>query len=217
VTITQTGATEAQARLEAIAARLADITPVMQVAAADTMTLIDDSFAGSRAPDGSPWAPLSQSTLRQRTASAADARTRALRRHARAADETRGEMRLVSRRDADGVMVHTMRLVRTRRSAERLESDFGHLVSSAGVTILVDTGRLRGSMFARGTRTGLAFGTNTPYAAPHQTGGRRLPQRAFLPVEMGAAPRLMSTGPAGTHWTRVRDSVRRYIATGEVA
>ena len=155
MTITQTGATEAQARLEAIAARLADITPVMQVAAADTMTLIDDSFAGSRAPDGSPWAPLAASTVARRRGTIA--------------------------------------------------------------TILDNTGILRGSMFARGTRTGLAFGTNTPYAAPHQTGGRRLPQRAFLPVEMGAAPRLMSTGPAGTHWTRVRDSVRRYIATGEVA
>ena len=155
MTITQTGATEAQARLEAIAARLADLTPVMQVAAADTMTLIDDSFAGSRSPDGSTWAPLAASTVARRRGNVA--------------------------------------------------------------TPLDDTGRLRGSMFARGTRSGLAFGTNTPYAAPHQMGGRRLPQRAFLPVELvtGGA-RLMSTGPAGTHWTRVRESVRRYIATGEV-
>ena len=61
-----TGLDEARTSLEAMAARLRDLSPVMAVIAADTMTLIDDSFAGSRAPDGSTWAPLAASTLRRR-------------------------------------------------------------------------------------------------------------------------------------------------------
>jgi hypothetical protein len=125
-------------------------------------------------------------------------------------------MRLVSRRDADGVMVHTMRLVRTRRDSAALERDFGHLVSAAGVTILVDTGRLRSSVFARAQPNGLQFGTNVRYAAPHQTGTRRMPRRAFLPIDGSGPYTLTATGPAGTHWQRARESVRRYIRTGEV-
>lgn len=157
MTVTQTGATEAAARLEAMAARLRDLSPVTQVIAADTMTLIDDSLANSRAPDGSAWAPLAASTLAARRGTTA--------------------------------------------------------------TPLVDTGRLRGSIFARGSRTGLAFGTNVEYAAPHQLGNAsgRPPKRAFLPVEMlGSAWSLMTSGPAGTHWTRARDAVRRYITEGVV-
>jgi len=157
VTITQTGADEAAARLEAIAARLRDISPVMQVIAADTMTVIDDSFAGSRSPDGSAWAPLAPSTVARR----------------------------------------------------RLGSS----------TPLVDTGRLRSSMFARANPRGLQFGTNVTYAAPHQIGASngRPPRRAFLPVSgIGGAFTLSTTGPGGTHWTRARESIRKYIATGEV-
>jgi phage gpG-like protein len=61
-----TGIEETQERLDAIGARLRDLTPVLAVIAQDTRTLIDDSFAGSRAPDGSPWAPLSPKTLARR-------------------------------------------------------------------------------------------------------------------------------------------------------
>jgi phage gpG-like protein len=158
VTIEQRGAREAEERMAAIAERLRDLSPVMRVAAADTMTVIDDAFAQSRSPDGTPWEPLAESTVARR----------------------------------------------------RLGSS----------TPLVDTGRLRASMFARATPTGLAFGTNVEYAAPHQIGNDagRPPRRAFLPAEsVGGRWGLTSTGPGGTHWARVREMVRRYIATGEVA
>lgn len=155
MTITQTGAREATQSLEAMAARLRDLTPVTQVIAADTAALIDDSFAQSRDPSGTAWEPLKPATVARRRGNKA--------------------------------------------------------------TILVDTGRLRGSIFARGQRTGVQFGTNVPYAAPHQIGGR-LPRRAFLPVEMASpsAFQLMTAGPAGQHWDRARESVSHYIRTGEV-
>lgn len=54
------------AELDELAARAADLSPVLEVAASDTRTLIDDSFRRSRAPDGDAWAPLTQATLRRR-------------------------------------------------------------------------------------------------------------------------------------------------------
>lgn len=61
-----TGIAETQARLDAVAERMRDLTPVLSVIAQDTVTLIDDSFASSRSPDGSAWAPLSPKTLARR-------------------------------------------------------------------------------------------------------------------------------------------------------
>lgn len=61
-----TGLVEAMDELEAITARLRDLSPVLAVAAQDTKTLIDDSFRRSRSPDGSPWLPLLPSTVKRR-------------------------------------------------------------------------------------------------------------------------------------------------------
>ena len=155
MTVTQTGVTEAQARLDAMAARLRDLSPVTQIIAADTMTLIDDSFAGSRAPDGAAWAPLAASTLARRRGTTA--------------------------------------------------------------TILVDKTILRPSIFARAQPTGLQFGTNVPYGRYHQTGTRRMPRRAFLPIDGSGPYTLAASGPAGTHWSRARESIRRYITEGVVS
>lgn len=61
-----TGIDAVVARMEAVKRRMADLTPVLMVAAQDTKTLIDDSFAGSHSPDGTPWAPLAASTIARR-------------------------------------------------------------------------------------------------------------------------------------------------------
>jgi phage gpG-like protein len=61
-----TGLAEAMDELEAITARIRDLSPVLTVAAQDTKTLISDSFRRSRSPDGSPWTPLAPSTVRRR-------------------------------------------------------------------------------------------------------------------------------------------------------
>lgn len=155
MTVTQTGLREATTSLEAIAARLRDLTPVTSVVAADTATLIDDSFAQSREPSGLAFAPLKPATVAARRGSVA--------------------------------------------------------------TPLIDTGRLRSSIFARGQRTGVQFGTNVRYARPHQLGTSRIPRRAFLPVEAsGSGFALTTTGPAGAHWDRARRSISHFIRTGEV-
>jgi len=147
VTVTVRGADEVGERLAGISARLRDLTPQTAVIAADVSTFIDDSFAGSRAPDGSAFAPLK---------------------------------------------------------------------SRVG-TPLVDTGRLRSSISARATRSGLMFGTNVTYGRPHQTGTRRMPQRAFLPVDItGAGWALTERGPAAAFWARARAAIANFIRTGEV-
>ena len=64
--ITISGLDEAIARLDEIGQRARDLRPVLAVAAEDLKTLVDDSFEQSRAPDGSPWAPLASSTVARR-------------------------------------------------------------------------------------------------------------------------------------------------------
>lgn len=64
--ISVSGLEENQELMEDIAARLADLSPVLEVIAQDVRTAIDDSFAEQASPDGSPWAPLSRATVRRR-------------------------------------------------------------------------------------------------------------------------------------------------------
>lgn len=62
--ITSRGIPETQKRFEEMSARLRDMSPVMEVAAQDTKLLIDDSFQNSASPDGTPWEPFAEATLR---------------------------------------------------------------------------------------------------------------------------------------------------------
>lgn len=94
---------------------------------------------------------------------------------------------------------------------------WAELKSRIGTT-LVDTSRLRNSIFGRGQRAGLQFGTNVTYGRPHQLGTERIPQRAFLPVESsGSAFALSTRGPAATFWADARTRIAHFIRTGEVA
>jgi phage gpG-like protein len=102
---------------------------------------------------------------------------------------------------------------------------------------LIDTANLRNSMSASGGTNTLRFGTNVPYAAPHQFGYSRLgslktrsrgraagspwaysvPARPFLPIEGASGSYALTTsGRAGEHWQRAFASVAHYIATGEI-
>ena len=155
MSVEQRGAEEAAESLEAVAARLRDLTPITSVVAADVMTFVDDRFVSAVDPSGGAWAPLAASTVAQRRGSVANP--------------------------------------------------------------LIDTGRLRSSIFGRGERAGLRFGTNVTYAAPHQLGTRKMPRRAFLPVDSaGSAFSLSSAGPGGEFWRDARERIRRFIRTGEV-
>lgn len=50
--------------------------------------------------------------------------------------------------------------------------------------ILINTGRLRNSIVAQATETGVRVGTNVVYAAAHNFGYRQIPQRQFLPDQV---------------------------------
>ena len=185
------------ARIAEMAARLRDLTPITSVVAADLMTFVDDRFASSTAPDGSAWADLSESTLmaRGRDAAGPSRTTRSL-----IGPLREGVSRTVTRRW-------------TRRRSEAAAS------AIFNAKPLIDTGRLRGSIFARGKTTGLQFGTNVPYGPPHQVGASngRPPQRAFLPADStGSAFTLSATGPGGDFWRDARSRISRFIRTGEV-
>jgi phage gpG-like protein len=60
------GLTESEQADEAIADRMRNLTPVLQVLAQDLRTLIDDAFDQSRSPMGQPWAPLKPATIKRR-------------------------------------------------------------------------------------------------------------------------------------------------------
>lgn len=101
-----------------------------------------------------------------------------------------------------------------KRRARRRKS------SAASARILQDTAVLRRSWFARFKPPNLVvFGTNVPYAAPHQAGSKNgsLPARRMGPVRLvGGRWQLIRSGPAGAAWNRVREQIARYIATGKV-
>lgn len=64
--LTVRGLTQADAELRAMARRVRDHSPATRLGAAELATLIDDCFALSRAPDGTPFAALKPATIAKR-------------------------------------------------------------------------------------------------------------------------------------------------------
>lgn len=66
MTVRATGIAEVVAHLVDVQSRSRDLRPVLEVAAADTVAIIDDAFETSASPSGELWAPLADSTVRRR-------------------------------------------------------------------------------------------------------------------------------------------------------
>jgi len=142
-----------------------------------------ERFERSVAPDGSPWQPLSPSTLQR---SVANAIGKVGGRAARPVVRTTARGGLIVRaRNPQPGFQRTATVRRTRQSK-----------------ILVDTGRLRNSVVAiaasaDAVRTQdqltLTWGTRVPYARVHQQGdpSRNLSARPFLGVSPAAYQRLV--------------------------
>ena len=64
--ITANGISVVIAELKDISERTVNLAPVLQVAAVDTKTLIDNSFRRSRTPEGNEWEQLDRRTLARR-------------------------------------------------------------------------------------------------------------------------------------------------------
>ena len=86
--------------------------------------------------------------------------------------------------------------------------------------ILIDTGRLRRSWFARPKgRKEIEFGTNVPYAGVHQAGStkKNIVARRMGPVRLvGTRWEFVTTGPAGRYYSTLRRVILDYIRTGRV-
>jgi phage gpG-like protein len=66
MTVQARGITAVVTHLEAMQARMRDLSPVLEVAASDTVAVIDDAFESGVSPGGLTWAPLLPSTLAKR-------------------------------------------------------------------------------------------------------------------------------------------------------
>lgn len=60
------GADRAKRMIEAAIARAQNLQPVLEIAAQDLRTLVDDSFQNSVSPGGTPWRPLKPATVAAR-------------------------------------------------------------------------------------------------------------------------------------------------------
>jgi phage virion morphogenesis protein len=60
------GLDESKVADEAMAERMGNLQPVLQVLAQDLKTLIDNSFDQSKSPMGQAWAPLKPATIKRR-------------------------------------------------------------------------------------------------------------------------------------------------------
>lgn len=85
-----------------------------------------------------------------------------------------------------------------------------------------DTNNMIEKMFVQATKTGISFGSNAlsaggfPYFLTHQFGSRRVPQRAFFPVDSVAGKLVpMSGGPADQFFASLRKISTRYILRGK--
>ena len=79
---------------------------------------------------------------------------------------------------------------------------------------LIDTGLLRTSIATRGESKAVVFGVSGPaasYAPYHQFGTRKIPRRAFLPVDQSGTPQF-EAGSARKWIARTMTDVLKYIA-----
>lgn len=65
--VTVSGLAEVQEQIDGLKARLRDMSPVLDVAVADTQALIDDAFDAQASPGGVQWAPRTAASLQIRT------------------------------------------------------------------------------------------------------------------------------------------------------
>ncbi len=81
---------------------------------------------------------------------------------------------------------------------------------------LLDTGVLSRSIAAEPSSDSVIFGTNVPYAGPHQFGSkaRKIPQRRFLPSLDGETFGGLPNSPARATLARIAQRVLNYITTG---
>lgn len=155
-----TGMDKAISHMQARAARMRDLSPVMRVVGEEIVKRTTQAFRAQQSPAGEAWPALAPSTLAQRAAKLPGAKRRSKK---------------------------TGRLTPAARTRRAQAASTG-----AGITPLVDTGRLRNS--AQQISQPYGPGANfiewsvVGYGGPHMGGSasRRPPKRNFSVFEPGA-------------------------------
>lgn len=200
------GAAEVAAQMRAIAERLQDMRPILEVVAADVRTKIDDSFTQSAAPTGEPWAPLRPMTVGVREVRAAPARRRA------AGAALREEN---ARRLQGGGYALRGSAARAFRSAHAEANRRPHKP-------LLDTGRLRGSITTRVGQRTFSFGANVVYAGAQHFGNPSNRVFGGPPGPIPARPFLLVAQDGRTltpaeWWVAQVTRIETWLRTGEAS
>lgn len=200
--------------LAGIETRMRSVAPATKVGAAIIDKLIDDSFRSQKSPGGERWAPLSESTIKQRrkklTGSSKAPKPRRKRKTTtQKVTEKRGKRaKELSSSNRSRPNPKRGKRKKKRKPAARAEK----------IKILQDTGVLRGGWNARGFPDSIVFGTNVPYAGVHQRGNSTTPARHMAPVSFmgGNNWRFIITGRAAKAFKKIRRTLVRYVKTGKV-
>lgn len=191
--VTVAGLTKRIDEMREMAARMKDLTPAMQVAAAALTKAISDRFRSATAWDGSAWRPLAASTVRQRR-----------KKSNKILQDT-------------GVLKNSISVTAGKRSIT-----FGTAVPYAGIHQFGGT-TTRGARFQPVNRRGKfqkrKTGTHTTVRSVRYLSGgtSTIPARSFLPVVKAGGKFAMATGaPAEALATRIRKYLATYIRTGKV-
>jgi phage gpG-like protein len=208
--ITIKNAPKIQAELRASGHRAANMQEIMNTAAVDMLTLIDDSFREQRDPGGKPWQELEDSTKRARLYDFLFGRNRGKKQKTLA---KRSYGTLKRKRTQGEKAQETLR--RSRKLSDK--QTVKKMQYMGDMKALIDTGRLRKSWWSRAHSTGIKFGTNVSYASVHQMGGKDIPARPMAPIEYtGGQWRFMFRGPAGAYYDQLLFVINDYIQPPDI-
>ena len=144
-----------------------DVTFLTGKISRDMKKEVDMRFRNEVDPDGRPWKGLAVSTLNRRQGlTRAQRKVKTRRRRGKTYKDIEAEMGLNK-----GGASSLFRAGKKRQSTRP--------------KILQDQGYLRRSIKARNTKTEAIVGTNMKYAAAHNFGYRRIPQRRFMGLNRG--------------------------------
>lgn len=201
ISVTSQGLREARQDLAGKQKRVKDLSRALNNAAKDLVTLMSDTFKYQRDPAGVPWAELAESTVRQKLGRRYIGGRAGLKRG------TPGQRAAITRRT---------RFDKYGRYKKRFAEKAYKAVFGKGMKILVDTGQLSGSLFARvlGKNT-IEFGANKSYITYHQTGTKKLPRRMVAPVEYyGGRWHEIRTGPAKAFFDALEQRIGMHVEVG---
>lgn len=184
--------------LGAAATRLLKMKPVWQAVGLAIEEHVKQRFMTSTAPDGEPWAPLSENYAVQDVDDWGEG-TGEYRAAARKRRRRRRSTGPISVTEAMAFAADGPR--RRKRRARR-----------AG-RILIQTGRMMNGVFSKAADDGVTFGANAIYAGTHQFGSapNSIPARPFLPVLPDGSTSFPPGTPAGELFQEIEETLMDFL------